>query len=151
MKLYLMRHAQAASVLEDPARSLTSVGRQEVEAVLSRIPLSARDIVHVVHSGVSRTQETAQIVADYLGIADVTAAPQWLGESASIDTCLQDIPAWEENTLLVSHFPFLNQLINQLVLKNRAHEPVVQFSTATIVCLKKMDNASWIIQWMIAP
>lgn len=150
MKLYLMRHAQAASVLVDPSRTLTAFGREEIAVVLSRIPSSAREIVHVMHSGVSRTQETAQIVAKHLGIANAPVAVSWLGELDDIDTCLADVRAFEEDTLLVSHFPFLNQLLSQLVLGERTQDPIVQFSTATMVCLQRIDHQAWIIDWAMS-
>ena len=150
MKLYLMRHAQAASASDDLKRPLTQYGRQEVQSVLSRLPSSAQNIAHIIHSDALRTTQTAKIVADELSVANVTSA-SFLRESADIDMCLSDIAVWEEDTLLVSHYPFLNQLINRLVGDVDNESLSVQFTTATMVCLEKTSQTSWVVSWVIAP
>jgi len=151
MKLFLMRHGQAFASSLDPNRGLTPEGRAEVARVVRQSSLQQGDIDHIMHSNVARTKETAEMVADQLVVANISAYPQWLAEDADIDTCVSMISAWEDNTMLVSHQPFLMQLLNYLYPENINSLEPIQFSTATMVCFEKTGVDAWRLQWVVSP
>lgn len=145
-----MRHAQAAAAIDDPDRGLSAQGYREIEAILTRLPESVKNISYIFHSGVKRTQQTAECVAGAIEASKVMSMPQSLGESSDVAGCLSDINAWESDTLLVSHYPFLTELVTRLVTDGALSKPIVHFATATLVCLEK-SSTGWVIAWMIAP
>ena len=149
MNLFLMRHGQAFSVLEDPNRGLTSQGRTDVAQVVERSPLLPGDIDHIVHSGVCRTEQTAGIVANMLGVNHVVSNFSGLAESADIDWCVMMLSAWDRNTLLVSHQPLLMALLDYLVPQQAGE--VGFFATATLVCLEKNQQGGWSLVWWRSP
>ena len=149
MKLYLMRHAQALASTDDPQRGLSAHGRLEIQDVMAQAVARLEGIEQVLHSGVLRAAQTAQMVAKTLDVEPISAV-SWLGESDDIGNFLAMLPAWDSDTLVVSHYPFLMQLIAVLLAKNEAMLSEVQFSTATLVCLEK-TSSGWQLSWVISP
>lgn len=150
MKLYLMRHGEAASVFDDLARPLTKNGCAQVASILSQSPAAMRSISHIMHSDTARTSETAEIMSKGLNVLQVTLVPHSLSESAQVDECLSDLAVWEEDTLLVSHFPFLNELLRRLV-DEESTQAFVNFTTATLVALDRNSEGRWVIDYVLQP
>ena len=71
MKLYLIQHGEAKSEAEDPERSLTTKGLEEVRKV-SKVgkALNIRPSM-VYHSGKIRAQQTAEMIAGGLNISNL--------------------------------------------------------------------------------
>ncbi len=148
MKLFLMRHGQSFSTFEDPKRGLTPQGSADVLRVVKQSALAQNDVAHIMHSGVPRTEQTASIVAKELQVSNITSCSQWLAENADIDWCVTMLLACEDDTLLVSHQPFLMQLVHALLPGGA--DNAVQFSVATLVCLEKIDD-DWVLRWVKTP
>ncbi|MDO5301193.1 MAG: histidine phosphatase family protein [Tissierellia bacterium] len=116
MILYLMRHGKAEDVAEtDAKRALTHEGRFQVEdvahAMLKREwPLPKK----LVASEYLRAKETAEIMAEVLGIRDVKfvsyeEATQWPHMRGYLGN---------EPILFVSHQPELGEIITELTGKS---------------------------------
>ena len=67
MKLYLVQHGEAKSEKEDPDRSLTDRGTAEIRAVAEAAKRAGLKPAQIYHSGKTRAQQTADILADALG------------------------------------------------------------------------------------
>jgi len=103
MLLYLVQHAEAKSKEEDPARDLTEKGRRDTERVARYLKRLNVPVSRIFHSGKTRAQSTAEILAaqvqpaagvsDATGLAPLDDPAIWAERVASL----------EEDTLLVGH------------------------------------------------
>lgn len=142
MKLYCMRHGEAIAMKLGSERSLTESGREAVRrAALNLVKIQA-SIAQIIHSDTLRTRQTAEIVANALKMSTMTAAAVLLGENGDVNMLCDMLPAWQDNTLLVGHFPFMTQLVKVLA------DVDVKFRTATIVCLMRDDKDNWKVEWV---
>ena len=70
-----------------------------------------------------------------------------------LDPCeaaAREIPRYKCDLLLVSHLPFLGNLLYRLVELEPGQKPVV-FTTGTVVCLEKAKKAGWQMAWSVSP
>jgi phosphohistidine phosphatase len=150
MFLYLVQHAEAKSEEEDPARDLTERGRIDIENVahhLKRLNLQVRQIVH---SGKTRAQSTANILATHVkppagvseapGLAPLDDPEIWAGRIANLD----------EDILLVGHLPHLARLA-ALLMSGDKERMLINFQMAGVVRLRRMAASQWAVDWMIVP
>jgi len=140
MHIFLVRHGDAVPSLDDSKRSLSEEGRQQIIQLAQKIQEYGVIPARIVHSGILRAEQTAQILAEILNIQQVEKIPG-LKSSDAVETVLQEIPNWTQDTLLVSHLPYLAYLLGALV-ENSYH---VQFDTGTAVCLENL-NSVWQVQ-----
>ncbi|HEY1372196.1 MAG TPA: phosphohistidine phosphatase SixA [Candidatus Binatia bacterium] len=148
MEFFLVRHGDARPSSEDPRRPLSERGREEVEVVArpaaSRIAVSA-----IFHSDKLRARETAEIMARFVrpqkGVKEISGlAPDddpWIAK-AELETA--DAPV-----MLVGHLPHLARLAS-LLLTGQSERTMLDFSTATVVCLA-FERGAWNFCWSIAP
>ena len=66
--LYLVRHGEATSEEQNPARPLTEPGAKEVEQIAAWFTSTKLPVDEIRHSGKLRAQQTAEIFAQYLGL-----------------------------------------------------------------------------------
>lgn len=146
MKLYLMRHGQAASPLDDPQQGLTPEGRAEIEALAQRLQNQGIGFRQVYHSEKTRAQQTAEIVT---AITSPEVTPQLrdgLKPNDDPRPLQAEIDHWQDDTLLVSHLPFVPTLLSLLI-----HDAVsMAMIPGTIVCLNN-ENGNWQIEWVESP
>ena len=148
MKLYLIQHGEAKSEAEDPGRSLTVQGEEEVRGV-ARVAkrLNIRPS-KVYHSGKRRAQQTAEIIANALKLPL---------ESAQGLNPLDDARSWAEriseeakDLMIVGHLPFLEKLTS-LLLCNNENARLVLFRYGAIVCLDQKEDRGWAVNWILTP
>lgn len=154
MKLYLMRHGEAALKEDDPQRGLTHEGKLAIERLANKLtyPLSHQtdeqgmNIEQVFNSDKARAKQTAEIMARILAPGIVPSRRENLNPDDNPEKLLPDINTWTEETLITSHLPFIPRLLSLLV----ADHPPVQFDPGTIVCLRK-DGVTWNLEWVASP
>lgn len=143
MKLYLMRHGQAASPQVDPQQGLTPEGRVAIEQLAQRLAMQGVLFSQVFHSEKTRARQTAEIMTRVM--APNVAPQQRTGLKPNDDpqSLLSEIENWHEDTLITSHLPFIPNLLSLLTgdLQSIALIP------GTVVCLVK-ENAAWRIEWV---
>ena len=148
MYLYLMRHATAFNKEEDPNRSLNEQGREEATRVADFLKEKHIVFSNIFHSPITRSIETAHIVAKTLNITAVQLlAP--LDADFPVQTLIQAIDHLESGSLLVGHLPNIEHVFNAY-LSGSYYNAIVDFPPATLGCFKKESN-SWILQWLINP
>ncbi|WP_300730745.1 phosphohistidine phosphatase SixA [Pseudomonas sp.] len=112
MKLWVMRHGEAEPrAATDAQRELTAHGREQVlrsAAFLKGQPLDA-----ILVSPYVRAQQTAKLVRDALGFKPALVTVPWLTPDSDPGVALRELPE-AGNTLLVSHQPFVGDLISLL-------------------------------------
>jgi phosphohistidine phosphatase len=134
MKLYLVRHGHAPLQMDDHGRSLSEQGRAQVKQLAQRLLEEGAANIAIYHSGLLRAQQTADILAQQLG-----STPQQLAglrPDDIVDIIVAEASTWQTDTLLVSHLPYLPQLLEALCPTGH----YVEFHTATAVCLESTAN-----------
>lgn len=146
MKLYLMRHGQAASPQIDPQQGLSAEGRAEVELLANRLAGQGIQFSQVLHSDKARAQQTAEIMANILAPGITPQMRTGLKPNDDPRPLIAEIDGWQDETLIASHLPFVPSLLAELT----GQAPNMGLVTGTIICLVK-SAGSWKIQWMESP
>jgi phosphohistidine phosphatase len=151
MRLYLIQHGEAKSEKEDPERSLTETGKEEVIR-MSKVAdkLNIRPS-RVYHSGKTRAKQTAEMIASALKIsAPSVQAVQELNPNDDVQPWAERISKDSEDLMLVGHLPFLDKLASLLISGNE-NAQVVQFCYSVIVCLNQKEGKGWPERWILTP
>jgi phosphohistidine phosphatase len=151
MKLFLIQHGEAKSEREDPERSLTEIGEEEVK----RISMVAEKLnirpSRVYHSGKTRAKQTAEIIVSGLKIPDLKIeAVQGLNPNDDVRPWTERISKESEDLMLVGHLPFLDKLTSVLLCGNE-NARVVLFRYSAIVCLDQKEDKRWAVRWILTP
>jgi phosphohistidine phosphatase len=148
MKLYLVQHGEAKPEAEDPDRSLTAQGEEEVRGVARAAKRLNIHPSKVYHSGKRRAHQTAEIIANALKLPI---------ESARGLNPLDDVREWAERVsketkdlMIVGHLPFLGKLASLLLCDNENARSVV-FRYSAIVCLDQKEDRGWAVCWILTP
>ncbi len=147
MKLYLVQHGEAKPESEDPERSLTERGREEVERVARAAEKLGIQPSRIYHSGKKRAKQTAEIFGD-----SVKKPP----EASTGLNPNDDVRAWEdrvseetEELMIIGHLPFLEKLASFLITGKETFRPVF-FRYGAIVCLERKEEG-WGVRWILTP
>ena len=149
MILYLVRHGEAKRKSEDPQRTLTDRGREEVARVAAYTLSSGVSVVQIRHSGKRRAEETAIILGEHLSPAEGVIPAPGLAPNDDIHPIVETLNNQTQPLMLVSHLPFLGRLASQLVSGN-PNASVAQFQTGGVVALVR-ENGDWTLNWVISP
>lgn len=154
MNLYLVRHGQARPGQPDAARTLTSEGEAEVARVAARLVALGVSLAQVYHSGYTRAEQTAGILARALGIADRVAAREGLAPNDPpepvarwlLDPVVREGPG---GLALVGHLPFLDHLAAQLL--GVGVSPLVFEPGAVAKLVPRAAGETYAVAWLLPP
>jgi phosphohistidine phosphatase len=149
MEIYLVQHGLAQSKQEDPARPLTPAGRREVERVARAVAAAGVRPACVLHSGKTRAQQTADILAAHLKPAQGVLAVEGLDPGDEPQRIRERVEQAEQPILLVGHLPHLSRLA-ALLLAEDCEREVVAFRNAGVVCLERREHR-FAIRWVLTP
>jgi len=148
MMLYLVRHGKARKGGKDRLRPLTQRGISQTEAVAGFLKrLGLRPSV-ILHSDRVRAVQTAGIIAAALR-TERLVEQAGIGPEDSIRPILRRIKQARNQTMIVGHLPFLNELISKLISGKTSPE-LLKFSPSTVVALTN-DEGKWVIAWVLSP
>ncbi len=150
MKLYLVQHAKAASKEVDPQRPLTDEGRRDIQKVTEFIKPLNLSIDYLLHSGKTRAQQTAEILAEVINIRKEMSAHEGLSPNDDVKVIKNEIASAKQDIMLVGHMPFVSKLASLLLTGSELSGTVV-FQQGGIVCLNYSDENQWQLIWMIIP
>lgn len=135
MLLSLMRHGEAEPKkpgVSDDERSLTQDGRVQVIKVARVLNLRPK---YVISSPLKRALETAEIMAEIMGVGEVLQRSELLPEYFNLDSLryLLDSVSLDDKdaVLLIGHSPSLEETIQELLGGFR-----IYLSPGTLVCLE---------------
>ena len=151
MKLYCVRHGEAASAERDAERPLTEQGVNDVTRVAAYLANCDVKIAHVMHSTKLRAKQTATILSEALTPPQLTECASILDEQNAIEPMVEMIKTWTDDTMLVGHLPFMPRLVSALVIGDAENYPIVNYPPGTVVCLELYDQHRWIINWILGP
>lgn len=150
MLLYLVQHAEARSGAEDAARDLTEKGRRDIESVAHHLKRLNVQVRRIFHSGKTRAQSTAQVLAKHLQPPDGISEARGLAPLDDPEIWAERIASMEEDTLLVGHLPHLANLAALLITGNKENS-VLNFQMGGAVRLRRMAPGRWAVDWMVVP
>ena len=151
MKLYLIQHGEAKTEKEDPERSLTEIGEEEVKRVSKVAEKLNIWPSRVYHSGKKRARQTAEMIAGGLKIsAPSVQAVQGLNPNDDVEPWAKGISQATQDLMIVGHLPFLDRLASLLISGNE-NARVVLFRHSAIVCLDQKEDKGWAVRWILTP
>ncbi len=118
MQLYILRHGEAAmQAPSDAARELTARGKEQTEALVQVLNQQQLQFELTLVSPYRRAQQTAAIVLDSIEQGSpLRETCDLITPEGSADRVIELLVDCNEDTiLLVSHQPFVSDLINLLV------------------------------------
>lgn len=146
MYLYIVRHGEARTKEEDPSRSLTGQGIEQITQLGKFIVDQPHHITQILHSGITRAQQTAQILKETLKVNfDIELEPS-LDPSISVEGLAHKVQSLPHSTMLVGHLPFVELLAYRLLKSALPDKPIV-FEPGTCYCLTRAQNGDWRVVW----
>lgn len=150
MNLFILRHGQAEpQQTTDEVRALTDKGRADTERVVSERLGDLQKINQLWASPLVRAQQTAQIAAHYFSALTIQTSDLIIPEAspAAAMDWLQSINQSGLSILLVSHQPFVGELVNKLCGKPPGYYSMGTSSLAAIqipVVAANMGELLWL-------
>ena len=153
MKVYFLRHGIAADPQEwkgsDDDRPLTRDGIARMEREAKAIADIASDVEVIVTSPLLRARQTADAVADRLGMTDKLVEDTRIAHGFNAARCREIIAehAGVRSIMLVGHEPTLSATIEAL-----AGEANLELKKGALACVELADAyASGILTFLIPP
>jgi len=146
-RLYLVRHGSALSAEVDPEKHLSPEGRAGVLEIGKRIVSHGMPALNkIVHSDKARATETAQLLSEALEQTCGCGEHPGLAPMDDPGALIPELEALTEEWMIVSHLPYLDRLLSQLVTSSDQYR-LVQFNPGTTVCLS-LEGGHWLIEWV---
>lgn len=149
-----MQHGAAKTKEEDPERPLTDEGRATVGRVAARAAAAGVKADRIYHSGILRARQTAEILADRLGMPDrVEARPglEPLDPVEPVARWLEELTGQFGAVALVGHLPFLDRLASLLVAGNEDAQVVAFRMGGLVKLVPKGNRPGYSVAWILAP
>lgn len=150
MRIYLTQHGMAIPKDVDSDRPLTDEGRNDVQRLAAFLGKTGVRVGQVLHSGKTRAEQTAAILADAILTAGTAQARDGLGPKDPLETISPEIAYWSDDTLIVGHQPYLGRLASLLIASD-PDRPLLALQPGSIACLEKDNDGQWRLAWMIRP
>jgi len=150
MHVYLVQHGKAKSAEEDPNRSLTDEGREEVRRVAEFLRERRITISLINHSGKPRAEETAHILASSIRCTTGPCRTDGMDPADDPAITANFLNVYTDDVLIVGHLPHLEKLTSLLMTGTPDRRPV-QFRNGGIVCLEQSPKGVWSLVWAIVP
>lgn len=154
MKLFLLRHAEAADLYPDAQRPLTHRGTTDTRK-LGKL-LTRQEVAlptEILCSPYLRARQTIEVLLD---AAEIERSPTIRDGLTPEDDPLALLPALnrrgEDDLLIVGHNPHLAILAGTLLGGASVH-----FRKCSLLCLERFrfspsqSSASWSLSWMLTP
>lgn len=150
VRVYLMRHGQPVSSMENPERPLSDFGKNDVEKIAEFLHRAGVEIDQALHSGKARARQTAAIMASRLNPKLELQESPGLGPLDDVTRIANQIKEVKKDQLIAGHMPHLGKLVSLLVVGNQL-APVINFQQGGVVCLEKDEIERWSIVWVLVP
>ena len=150
MYLYLVQHGDALSKEDDRSRSLSEKGIEDVRKVAAFAEGLHISVRQILHSDKMRAFQTAQVLEEAVSSEMGVMETEGLSPTDEPGIWFQRLSSINENIMLVGHLPHMAKLCSKLLCEN-GDRNIVVFETAGIVCLKRVDDGTWMVDWVIKP
>jgi phosphohistidine phosphatase len=157
IELYLLRHGiavdPASSGMPDDARPLTEKGKKRMRQIASGLLAIDLQLDAIITSPLVRARQTAEIVADALGLKDRLETSNVLAtgsDPATIERFLRGRA--ESRLMLVGHNPTLSELVSLMVAGAR-RSPICELKKGAVAALARTEGSSGLFElcWLAPP
>lgn len=142
MELYLVRHGEATHPAVEATRPLSPHGVAQSTALAAWCRGEGVKVDAILHSGVLRARQTAELVAR--GVASKAPPEEMRGLRPEDDP--RDAAEWlaaeTRDLMLVGHLPFMGLLTGELVAGDELQE-VVTFSPGSLAHLNRGEDGQF--------
>jgi phosphohistidine phosphatase len=104
----------------------------------------------IVHSGLLRTQQTAQIFAEYLRPPRGVLQEKELLPNSQPWTWVERLSRTRDDLMIVGHLPHLRRL-SSLLLCQDERKNLIDYRNAGVVSLNRDESGIWVIRWLVVP
>lgn len=146
---YLVQHGEALPKDVDPDRPLSEQGRRDIERLGAWMAGAGLKVPWILHSGKTRARQSAQILAEALGIADKISTRGGLNPRDPPGPLAAELSSLADGSLIVGHQPHLGRLASVL-LTGRDEPQWLALAPGTLVCLHG-DQGQWSLRCMVRP
>mgnify|MGYP001827475917 CR=1 FL=1 len=150
MRIYLTQHGLAVPKDVDPDRPLNEQGRKDVQRLAGFLDNAGIRVGQVLHSGKTRAEQTATILAEALLSTGEPQEHAGLGPKDPLEKVSPEIAFWSVDTLIVGHLPYLGRLAS-LLLVSDPDRPAIALQPGSMACLEKDAEGHWVLAWMVRP
>jgi len=148
VRVYLIHHAHAMTAEENPDRPLSDQGRAEADRLGARLKAAGAAPVRILHSEKLWTQQTAERVADQLGLREKVALAGYpIGTGDPLAPFLDEIARSSGDVMMAGHVDFLTRAAAKLACGDETQNVAVfKPGNGTVFCLEK-DGDGWSVVW----
>ncbi|MFQ5945729.1 MAG: phosphohistidine phosphatase SixA [Anaerolineae bacterium] len=150
MNLYLVQHAEPKPEEEDPERSLSATGREEIRKTAAFAAGVGVRAEVIRHSGKTRARQTAEALSASLSPVKGIAEADGLKPLDDPSVWAERLALTKDDTMLVGHLPHLSRLAGLLVMRDPESSPI-SFRMGGMLCLARDDTGGWTVRWMVTP
>jgi|SRR5208283_1869916 len=150
MFLYLVRHGEAKTELEDPARPLSEKGYQDVKKIGSYAARLNIEVDSIFCSNKLRAMQTAEVLSKTMGLSTSISQTEGLAPLDDPTILAERLKDSANDIMLVGHLPHLQKLAS-LLLCGSGDKALISLSAPAIVCLEMDNSGMWLIRWLLTP
>jgi phosphohistidine phosphatase len=150
MDLLLLRHADAnTDAASDDARRLSEKGEGQAKKVARFIEANELELGLILSSPVRRAHETAQIVAEHLGVELITV--RWAACGMTPETAIDELRAYAkfDRVVLVGHEPDFSQLAAHVLGLRDPAQLRIRKASLTFLELTAFAPGAARLQWSV--
>jgi phosphohistidine phosphatase len=147
--IYLIRHADAVSDEEDPLRPLSARGREQVARACEHLRKAAGFApAEMWHSPLSRSRETAELLAQGLGLHARIILKKGLEPDDDPSAVAEALASEKRSIAVVGHEPHLG-ILASIMTRGPGHAAVFyHFHKAGVLALSRRDRR-WRADWLL--
>ena len=142
MRIYLVQHGDALAKDVDPERRLSDQGRADITRLVAWLLTNEVAVSRIYHSGKTRARQTAEMLAPVLETGGEILPAEGLGPNDPPEVFLQQLQNVDEDTLIVSHLPFVARVLSQAVTGS-PDQQLVEFRPGSIAVVECDENDAW--------
>ncbi|MFP4472787.1 MAG: SixA phosphatase family protein [Candidatus Omnitrophota bacterium] len=151
MLLYLIRHGEYMPASVDHREPLSPQGRKDIHAVARLIGESGPEAAQAVwHSPKNRALQSAKIIQDVLLTPGGIQARDDVSPNADPQACIKAIDRSRQTLIIVSHLPFIPQLLWQL-MPDDVHEGGFRFPAGSLAVVRCDGDGKWRLEEILTP
>ncbi len=150
MKIYLIQHGHSLSKEEDPKRSLSEKGKEDLKKVAKFLEGQGIKVKTLIHSKKERAIQTAHIISQDI---EILQGPEEIDGLSPLDDpkiIFERIKDYEDDIMIVGHLPHLSKLASLILLGDESKE-LIRFQQGGVVCIEGDWSNGFKICWMVVP
>lgn len=142
MRVYLVQHGDALAKNADPERSLSDEGQADIQRLGSWLAGRGTTVSQILHSDKARARQTAELLEPLLTTGGRLQQREDLRPNDSPEAFLQHLKYLKDDTLVVSHMPFVLRVVS-VALTGAPDRQLLVWKPGSIACIARDDSGPW--------